>query len=200
MQRIRAFSSNYSALIDVLNFAHYNYDMEENTFVNLLAIETAAPRWRITRSVGAIYISLIVLMIGCISIGNLLYQNWQIPRQITQPILYAIIAICAFFLYRRHYICFRYTLTSDQLAIEQIGGSKEKIIGAILLSEIKAIDVAQKRKQKRARLMDASLPPRKNVTWVLTLDRDRDIIYAISASNEFVQELKKTWYETRNKM
>ena len=170
--------------------------MEENTFVNLLAIETAAPRWRITRSVGAIYISLIVLMIGCISVGNLLYQNWQIPRQITQPILYAIIGIFAFFLYRRHYICFRYTVTDDQLAIEQIGGSKEKIVAVISLREITAIETAQKRKQKRARMIDASLPPRKNAIWILTRDRERDVIYAIRASNEFVQELEKTWQET----
>jgi membrane protein YdbS with pleckstrin-like domain len=197
MQRIRALSSNCSALIDVLNFAHYNYDMEENTFVNLLAIETAAPRWRITRSVGAIYIWLIVLMIGCISIGNLMYQNWQIPRYITQPILYAIIGIVAFFLYRRHYICFRYTVTDDQLAIEQIGGSKEKIVAAISLTDITTIDMEQERKQKRGRMIDASLPPKKDAIWIFTQDRDEDIIYTISASNEFVQELKKAWHATQ---
>ena len=148
-----------SSLIDVLKLTNYNIHMDENAVVNLLAIETAVPKRRIIRSAGAVYLALIVLMIACISIGNLLEANWQIPRLLTQPILYAMIAISGAFLYRRHFICFRYTLTDEQFAIEQTGGNREKTIAVIMISEIHTIVKQTEQRRVRCKKVDASLPP-----------------------------------------
>lgn len=186
-------SSYCSSLIDVLKYAHYNIVMEESALINLLDIETAKPKRQITRSVGAIYIALIVLIIGCISIGNLLYQHYQIPRFLTQPVLYCIIAICGYYLYKRHYICFRYTLTDELFVIEQTGGNKEKTIAVIQLCEIKRIDSAETANKTRGKLIHTSLPPRKDATYITINATDREMIYTISATVEMVGKLKEAW-------
>ena len=190
---ILTISLNYSSLIDVLKSAYYNIVMDENNVVTLIEIETAAPKRRITRSAGAVYLALIVLMIGCISIGNLLYTNWQIPRFITQPILYLIIAICGYFIYRRHYLSYRYTLTDEMFAIEQIGGNSERTIAAISLRDIRRICDRDGAKDIRKNILHASIPPQKDTTWITTLVDGKEMTYTISASEEFVKELTDQW-------
>ena len=180
-----------SSLIDVLKLTHYNIHMDENTVVNLLAIETAVPKRRIARSAGAVYLALIVLMLGCISVGNLLYASWQIPRYITQPILYAMIAICGVFLYRRHFICFRYTLTDEQFAIEQTGGSREKTIAVIMISEIQKIVKQAEQRSVRGKRVDASLPPGKSAAWICTAADGVETAYRISASDSFLNRMEQ---------
>ena len=175
-----------SSLIDVLKLTNYNIHMDENAVVNLLAIETAVPKRRIIRSAGAVYLALIVLMIACISIGNLLEANWQIPRLLTQPILYAMIAISGAFLYRRHFICFRYTLTDEQFAIEQTGGNREKTIAVIMISEIHTIVKQTEQRRVRCKKVDASLPPLKNATWIHMTTDGTETAYRISASDSFL--------------
>lgn len=183
-------SSICSALIDVLKFAYYNIHMDENIIVNLLAMETDAPKRRITRSVGAIYVALIALMIGCISIGNLLYERWQIPRYLTQPILYILIALCGYYLYRRHYIRYRYTLTNEMLAIEQIGGSQERTIAAIMLGDIRTIGVGNAPHIARGKIIHASLPPHGNATRITVKTEVSETTYIIRVSEVFVQALQ----------
>lgn len=187
-ERILAESLNCSSLIDVLKYAYYNIDMDANAVINLIAIEKAEPKRRIIRSAGAIYLALIVLVIGCISVGNLLYERFQIPRYVTQPILYALIAICGYYIYRRHYLSYRYTLTDEMLAIEKVGGSSERILAAIELNKIISIDSNAKQKQRKNGIY-ASLPPRKNRTWILALVDGKKMNCTISASKEFVSKL-----------
>lgn len=182
-----------SSLIDVLKLATYNIHMEENTVVNLLAMETATPKWRIARSAGAVYIMLIALMIGCISIGNLLYASWQIPRHISQPILYALIAISGYFLYRRHYICYRYTLTDDLFAIERVGGNVEKTIAVIALADIRAMTPYTEKICISAKMIHASFPPKDRQTCILTTRDGKKTVYTISASDELVNKLTAQW-------
>jgi hypothetical protein len=167
--------------------------MDENAVVNLRAMETAKPKWRIARSAGAVYVMLIALMIGCISIANLLYANWQIPRQITQPALYVLIAICGFYLYRRHYICYRYTLTDDLFAIERVGGKVEKTIAVIAIEDIQAITQNTEKKMNAAKMIVASFPPKDRQTCILTMQNGRKTVYTISASEEFVNKLTAQW-------
>ena len=188
-------SSNYSPLIDVLKFHYYNIDMEENTFVNLIAIEIAEPKWRITRSVGAIYVALLALIIGCISIGNILYQNWQIPRFLTQPVLYVLIALCALYLYQRHFVRFRYTLTDELLVIEKIGASSEKNIAVIALTDIKAIISPHEKKKLSGKVVYASLPPSESATWIVTRAEKQDILYSISATEEWIAQAEAARHE-----
>ena len=167
--------------------------MDENAIITLIAIETVAPKRRFTRSTGAIYIILIALIIGCMSAGNLLYEKFFIPRYVTQPILYALIAAAAYFVYRRNYLRYRYTLTSDTLAIEQIGDSEEKTLAAIDLSTIRLIQHDTLNQRNNARTIYAYLPPRKNITWVLANEDGKETRYAISASSEFLDQLDEQW-------
>jgi hypothetical protein len=167
--------------------------MEENTVVNLLAIETIAPKWRIARSAGAVYVMLIVLMVGCFSVGNLLYNNFQIPRHLTQPILYALIAICGFYLYRRHFISYRYTLTEDQFAIEEVGGRTERTIAVIAIDDVCAIAPSHDNTKTAGKIIRASLPPKETQTRVKAIADGIETTYIVSASEELIQKLTAQW-------
>ena len=191
MQRIRMLSLKYSSLIDVLKFTYYNIHMEERTVINLLAIETVMPKRRIIRSAGAVYLSLIVLMIGCISVGNLVYENWQVPRYITQPILYGVIAICGVFLYRRHFIGYRYTLTDEEFAIEQVGSNREQTVAVLMIRDITKIVSQTEAKNITGKRVDASLPPSKSATWICTASNGVETAYRVSISESFLNTLSQ---------
>ena len=173
--------------------------MEETTVINLIAIETVSPKWRMTRSAGAVYAALIVLIIGCISVGNLLYERFSISRHITQPILYAGIAIVGYYIYRRHYLRYRYTLTNEMLAIEQLGGRGERTLVAIDLADIRQISREKDERNKKARIIRASLPPQKNTTWIQAIIDGEEMRYAISASDDFLAKLTEHWNGLRTK-
>ena len=167
--------------------------MDENAIITLIAIETIAPKRRFTRSTGAVYIILIALIIGSMSVGNLLYERFLIPRYVTQPILYAVIAAVCYFVYRRNYLRYLYTLTTNTLAIEQIGGSEEKTLAAIDLSCTRQIQHDTRKERSKGKTVYAYLPPRKNITWVLANENGKETQYAISASNEFLDQLDEQW-------
>lgn len=173
--------------------------MDETNVINLIAIETVSPKWRMTRSAGAVYAALIVLIIGCISVGNLLYERFFIPRHITQPILYASIAIAGYLIYRRHFLRYRYTLTSEMLAIEELGGKKERTLAAIDLAAIHHISREKDERNKKARIIRASLPPQKNTIWILAVIDGKETQYAISASDDFLTKLTEQWNGLRTK-
>ena len=167
--------------------------MDENAIITLIAIETVAPKRRFTRSTGAIYIILIALIICSMSAGNLLYERLSIPRYVTQPILYAVIATVCYVVYRRNYLRYRYTLTTNTLAIEQIGGSEEKTLAAIDLSCIHQIQHDTRKERTKTKTVYAYLPPRKSITWVLENEDGKETRYAISASSEFLDQLNAQW-------
>ena len=167
--------------------------MDENAIITLIAIETVAPKRRFTRSTGAIYIILIALIIGAMSAGNLLYERLSIPRYVTQPILYGAIAVVGYLVYRRNYLRYRYTLTTNTLAIEQIGGSEEKTLAAIDLPYIHQIQHDTPKERPKTRTVYAYLPPRKSITWVLENEDGKETRYAISASSEFLDQLNAQW-------
>ena len=195
--RILVLSRNCSALIDVLNCGHYNIDMDENDIITLVAIETVAPKRRITRSAGAIYIILILLIFGCISAGNLFYERFLIPRYVTQPILYAMIASFGYLVYRRNYLRYRYTLTTKTLAIEQIGGNEEKTLAAIDLVYLLDIQQNPQKRKNNVKTVFAYLPPVERITWVLANEDGEETRYAISASEEFLVKLNEQWQQAK---
>ena len=171
--------------------------MDENAIITLVAIETIAPKRRVTRSAGAIYIVLILLIIGCMSVGNLLYEQLAIPRYVTQPILYAMIAVVGYQIYRRNYLRYRYTLTTKMLAIEQIGGNEERTLAAIDLVHIKNIHQNKPERRSKEKIVYAYLPSEKTVTWVLANEDGKETRYAISASEEFVVKLNEHWQSAK---
>lgn len=185
-------SLKYSSLIDVLPFAYYNIHMDESNIVDLIAMETVAPKRRIIRSAGAIYIALILLTIASISLGNLLYDRLSISRYITQPILYALFTVCGYIVYKRCFICFRYTLTNEELAIERIGNT-EKTIAAIPLYNIMLIRKTSVERWLAGRTVHAALPPMQNAIRIQARMGEEDVCYIISPSDAFLSQLQIAW-------
>ena len=185
-------SLKYSSLIDVLPFAYYNIHMDESNIVDLIAMETVAPKRRIIRSAGAIYIALILLTIGSISLGNLLYDRLSISRYITQPILYALFTVSGYIVYKRCFICFRYTLTNEELAIERIGNT-EKTIAAIPLYNIMLIRKTSVERRLAGRTVHAALPTVKNRIHLIARIDGKVICYIIGPSDAFAQQLETAW-------
>ena len=107
------------------------------------------------------------------------------------------IAVVAYYIYRRHFLRYRYTLTNDMLAIEQIGGKEEKILAAISLSDITQIQRSDDKHKRKGKIIRASLPPYKNAIKVITMIDEEAIPYEISASEEFSAKLIEQWKITR---
>mgnify|MGYP001194044916 CR=1 FL=1 len=167
--------------------------MEENAVVNLIAMETAAPKRKLNRSAGAVYVALIALIIGSISLGNLLYARWLIPRYVTQPALYVLIALGCLYVYRRHFLSYRYTLTDEMLAIERIGGNGERAIAAVSLHHIRRIAGYRRAGNTTTRIVNAALPPRGMSTLVTVRENARETVYRIGASEDFAEKLTAQW-------
>lgn len=167
--------------------------MEENSVINLIAMETAEPKHKLNRSAGAIYVALIALIIGAISLANLLDEHWQISRLIVQPALYAAIAICSWIVYRRHYISYRYTLTDRMFAIDRISGNRERTILAVPLTEINWISVFKRGAMNQKHIHNASILPRQKSIYIEYRENEAETIYRISPSDEFFEKLTAYW-------
>jgi hypothetical protein len=163
--------------------------MEEKDILSLVAMETAEPKWKITRSAGAVYIILIALMIGTISPANLLYARWQIPRYAVQPSIYALIAICGFYIYKRHTISYRYTLTDRIFAIERITANKERTIAAASLEDIDIAEDSTRAHGAVTRGVHASTMPRRLSKTIYIEEKGTRTAYRISPSEELLKKL-----------
>lgn len=183
-------SRNCSPLIDVLFAGYYNVHMEENTVQAFIATETARPPNRLNRSIGALYIILMALILAVISAANLLDTRWQIPRYLVQPFFYVLIAIVSVYIYRRHYVCFRYTLTDQTLLIERLAGGSERMVAAVLLTDIMAIETSEREKRFFQHAINASILSRKDSTLLHVGRGTGEVMIWISPSEIFLRQLK----------
>ena len=164
--------------------------MEENTVQTLVAFEIAQPQKRLNRSAGAVYFLLTALVLTVISVANFAATHWQIPREWVQLPLYAILIAASILVYRRHYVCYRYTLTDQTFAVDQIAGNRERTIAAIDLSEIDGIPADHKDGRTAMRTIYASvLPKRKSARLTARLDGRETVLY-ISPSEDFFTTLQ----------
>ncbi len=171
--------------------------MEVSPVINLISIETVEPKRRFQHSAGAAYIILILLIIGAISLANLIEARWQIPRIYTQPAFYLLIAGCAAYIYRFHSIIYRYTLTDEILVIEQIAGVRTRLITALQLNEIEEISTTRRDTYQKAKRYNASVLPRKNSIFITVGNEGSGKSYRISPSEEFIQQLNAQWQLVR---
>ena len=65
--------------------------MDENDMHILICMENAAPKPRIIRSAGALYVILLLLVVGVIAAANALNERLSIPRGYVQIALYAVL-------------------------------------------------------------------------------------------------------------
>lgn len=164
--------------------------MEENTVQTLVAFEIAQPQKRLNRSAGAVYFLLTALVLAVISAANFAATHWQIPREWVQLPLYAILIAASILVYRRHYVCYRYTLTDQTFAVDRIAGNRERTIAAIDLSEIDGTPADHEGGRTATRTVYASvLPKRKSARLTARLDGRETILY-ISPSEDFFTTLQ----------
>ena len=164
--------------------------MEENTVQTLVAFEIAQPQKRLNRSAGAVYFLLTALVLAVISAANFAATHWQIPREWVQLPLYAILIIASIFVYRRHYVCYRYTLTDQTFAVDRIAGNRERTMAAIDLSKIDDIRGDYEGGKPATHAIYASvLPKRKSARLTARLDGRETVLY-ISPSDDFFTTLQ----------
>ena len=188
-----AIARNTSALIDVLNIGLYNERMANDTIQTLIAIEMVDPKRKLNRSEGALYLALSALILAVISIGNLLFAHAQIPRYLVHLPLYAMIAVVCLYIYRRHYISFRYTLTDQTFAIERIAGNKERALAAVRLADIASIAAYAHSEKKEATIQNASVKPKQNALLLLARSDGEETALLISPSEDFLSKLTAQW-------
>lgn len=171
--------------------------MEENSVLSLVDMETVEPKHKLNRSPGSIYVVLLLFTFGAISLTSLLENRWQIPRYLTQPALYAILAACGWLIYRHFYVSYRYTLTDQMFAIERIAGNRERTILAAPLDEICEIQAFSRTAAKRTRPINASILPRRMSTLIALSGQDTRVMYRIGPSESFLQKLTAQWQSVR---
>lgn len=168
--------------------------MQENSITNLIEMEIAKPKRKLNYSVGAVYGILIILMVGAISLTNLVVGKWGISRILVQPTIYICLSLMAGYLYRYHYITFRYTLTDQMLAIERIAGNHQKVIASFFLEDIRAIDSDRTSLKRQHRIINASVSPKQKPTWITVAENDtRMICYRVNLSSGFLEKLQSQW-------
>ena len=167
--------------------------MEVSPVINLISMETVAPKRRFQHSAGAAYIILILLTIGTISLANLIEARWQIPRIYLQPALYLLIAGCVVYVYRFHSITYRYTLTDEIFVIEQIASSMTRLIATLSLNDVQEISTNRSESYPKAKRYNASVLPKKNSVFITVADEGNARSYLISPSEEFIHLLNAQW-------
>lgn len=164
--------------------------MKESTVQTLVALETAQPAKKLNRSAGAIYFALIMLVLAAITTANFLFLHWQIPRIYVQLGLYALFAAVGFYIYRNHYVCFRYTLTNQAFAVERIAGSKERSLAAISLSDIESVSPYNSMRVAAKTTLYASVWRKRNSIQMVARFEERKTILYFSPSKDFLDSLQ----------
>lgn len=195
IEQIRAESFVCSSLIDVLEIDYYNRIMQADNIIDLIKMETAEPKRKLNFSVGAVYVILIILMIVGISLTNLVVDRWGISRILVQAGVYICLALVAGYVYRVYYISFRYTLTNQMLAIEQIAGNRIKTVATIPLQDISEIGAVKSTEQQfTRRTINASHFSKMESTWITVLEQDKqNVCYRVGISQAFREELARQW-------
>jgi len=163
--------------------------MEENTVQTLVAFEISQPAKKLNRSAGALLVALTALVLTVIFAANILSSYLNIPREFVQLPLYALLAASSYYAYRRHYVCYRYTLTDQTFAVDRISGTKERFIAAILLTDIESIRPPNRTSEETNRVLYASVQNRKQSFCMNAMLNGQMTRLYISISEEFYTAL-----------
>lgn len=101
--------------------------------------ETAAPKRRVLRTDGALYLALLAAVIVVIMLGYRLSAAWALPRFYVQLALYAVLLGLGYLAYRKCLVSFRYTLTDRMLRVERVVGKKARPDAHIHLLDILSV-------------------------------------------------------------
>ncbi len=173
--------------------------MEENNVHSLIGTETVEPQRRPIRSLGALYVVMLVLVVGVIAAGNLLSAHWDVPRIFIQLTMYAILLALGWYVYRFYLTSFRYTLTDRMFAIERIVGRKQRADECVRLGEITRIQPFDGEKTEGVKVKNLSARAKKSSLAVTVRDAKGTRILLISPGDEFAGQLADQWKTARKK-
>ncbi len=166
--------------------------MENERIENLVCMEKSEPKRRFVRSDGALYVLLLMAVIGIIVAGNALSDRWQLPRLFVQLSLYAILLAIGWLVYRYCLVSFRYTLTQRMFRVERIVGRKERAEENVHLSDIAWIRLAADPACDIRRARRVYTGKRKN-TLAVGIRAAKQYTLLISPSDELKEKLIRQW-------
>ncbi len=196
---IYPFSLIYLTLIDVLSLGIYNKIMEASAVENHVMMEKAAPRRQFVRSDGALYVLMLVLVIGVIVAGNALSALWGLPRLYVQLALYAVLIAVGYWVYRRCLVVFRYSLTDRMLTIDRIVGKKMRNDENVHLCDIVALRPFDGTNRDTGKLRWLYVNRRRDTLAVTVSTGGRRFTILMSPSEEFAGKLLAQWKTARKK-
>jgi len=160
-------------------------------------METIEPKRKIVRSNGALYVLLLLLVIGVITAGNLLSERWDLPRAIVQITLYVLLLVLGWAVYRYCLTSFRYTLTDRLLSVERVVGRKERADECVHLSDITRIGPYDKERETGRRARRLYVNGRKDALAVHVRGAGGGRTLLINPGAEFREKLVSQWKSAR---
>lgn len=170
--------------------------MGENDVQNLICMENAAPKPRVIRSAGALYVALLLLAIGSIAAANALEEHLRIPRKYSQIAFYALLLGLGLYIYRFRLTAFRYTLTDRFFSIDRLAGRNEREEERLPLSDIIDIGMIIPESRFRVRLgaiRNRSFLPKMKSTAIRYRDNGEERILLVSPGDEMLEKLTAQW-------
>jgi hypothetical protein len=173
--------------------------MEENNVHSLIATETVEPKRRPIRSLGALYVVMLLLVVGVIAAGNALSAHWNVPRIYIQLTMYAILLALGWYAYRFYLTSFCYTLTDRLFAIERVVGKKQRADECIRLGDITRIQPFDRENTDGAKVKNLSARAKADSLAVTVRDAKGTRILLVSPGDEFAEQLAVQWKSERKK-
>ena len=99
--------------------------MEANVS-NYLHMETSQPKHRLVRSSSALYLLLLLGTFGSIALSSWLSARFGASRLLFQILLYLGMIGAGYLIYRTFLVSYRYTLTTEELIVDQLVGGRQK--------------------------------------------------------------------------
>ena len=173
--------------------------MENTRVENLVAMEKAAPKRRILRSDGALYVVLLIAVVGVIVAGHAISARWDLPRLYVQLTLYALLLAIGYLVYRHCLIVFRYTLTDRMFTVDRIVGRKQSNDVSVHLCDISSIRpwTAAQGTGETGKLRSLYNGRRADTLCVAVPIGGKRNRILISASEEFAGKLMAQWKTAR---
>jgi hypothetical protein len=167
--------------------------MEENNVHSLIGLETVEPKRGFIRSSGALYVALLLLVLGVIAAGNALSTLWEVPRVYVQITLYALLLLLGWYVYRYYLTAFRYTLTDRVFAVERVVGKKARADECVHLSDIARIRAYDGAQDDTGRRRNLSARRKKDSIAVYVRGEKGGRVLIVSPSEEFIEKLTTQW-------
>lgn len=108
----------------------------ETKISRYLHTEAVKPEHRLTRNSSALYLLLILCVFGCMALSSWLSAIIRVARLTVQIILYLVVIGGGYLVYRRFLVGYQYTVTSEELIVDQLIGGRQKKLLSVPLQNI----------------------------------------------------------------